>query len=163
MSLVAILLLAWAAMAAIMAGAWLLQRALRNAGWVDAVWTLGLGATGIAVALAAGPSGPQVAVLSTHRDVRSAAASLTGPPWRDRLSPLVHDGPRGPVVELHGGRTRYASIHRFKGLEARAVVLTDIEHLGTGRERDLFYIGATRATQRLVVLAHESLRPQLSA
>lgn len=63
MTLVTILLLAWAALAAIMAGAWVLQRALRNAGWVDAVWTLGLGATGIAVALAAGPSGPQVAVL----------------------------------------------------------------------------------------------------
>jgi steroid 5-alpha reductase family enzyme len=63
MSLVTILLLAWAALAAIMAGAWALQRALRNAGWVDAVWTLGLGLTGIAVALAAGPSGPQVALL----------------------------------------------------------------------------------------------------
>ena len=111
---------------------------------------------------AAGFTGPQVAVLSTHRDARSAAASLTEPPWRDRLCPLVHDGPRGPVVELHGGKTRYASVHRFKGLEARAVVLTDVESLETARERDLFYVGATRATRRLVVLAHAGVRPHLA-
>jgi len=41
------------------------------------------------------------------------------------------------------------------------VVLTDIERLSTPRERDLFYVGATRATQRLIVLAHESLRGKL--
>ena len=70
-------------------------------------------------------------------------------------------GPLGPVVELHSGRTCYASVHRFKGLEARAVVLTDVERLETDRERDLFYVGATRARQRLVVLAHESLRRRL--
>ena len=32
----------------------------------------------------------------------------------------------------------------------------------TPLERDLFYVGATRATQRLVVLAHESLRERLT-
>lgn len=63
MSLITICLLAWAAMAAIMAGAWALQRALRNAGWVDAIWTFGLGAVGIAAAFAAGPSGRTIAVL----------------------------------------------------------------------------------------------------
>lgn len=63
MSLIAICLLAWAALAVIMAGAWALQRALRNAGWVDAIWTLGLGAVGIATSLAAGPSGLTIAVL----------------------------------------------------------------------------------------------------
>ncbi len=112
---------------------------------------------------AAGFTGPQVAVLSTHRDALSAAASLTEPPWRDRLAPLVHDGPLGPIVEVHGNKTCYASVYRFKGLEARAVVLTDVEHLDTALERDLFYIGATRATQRLVVLAHDSLRGRLPA
>ena len=70
--------------------------------------------------------------------------------------------PRGPVVDLKSSKTSYASVHRFKGLEARAVVLTDIERLDTPRERDLFYVGATRATQRLIVLAHESLRERLT-
>jgi len=63
---------------------------------------------------------------------------------------------------LRSGMTKYASIYRFKGLEARAVVLTDIDRLETAHDRDLFYIGATRATQRLVVLAHEGLRPLLN-
>ena len=70
--------------------------------------------------------------------------------------------PRGPVTDLKTSKIRYASIHRFKGLEARAVVLTDIERLGSPLERDLFYVGATRATQRLIVLAHESLRSRLT-
>jgi hypothetical protein len=112
---------------------------------------------------AAGFTGPQVAVLSMHSDARCVAATLTGQPWRDRLAPLMHDGAAGPVVELHSSRTCYASVHRFKGLEARAVVLTDVEHLDRARDRDLFYIGATRATQRLVVLADERLRGRLPA
>ena len=65
------------------------------------------------------------------------------------------------MTDLKSGKTHFASIHRFKGLEAHAVVLTDIERLDSARERDLFYVGATRATQRLVVLANESLRGRL--
>jgi len=100
-------------------------------------------------------------VLSTRNDAACAAAGLTEPPWSDRVTPLVRETPRGPAVDLHSNRTRYASVYRFKGLEARAVVLTDIERLDTARERDLFYVGATRATQRLIVLANESLRGRL--
>ena len=33
-------------------------------------------------------------------------------------------------------------------------MLTDIDRLETENERDLFSIGATRATQRVAVLAH---------
>ncbi len=112
---------------------------------------------------AAGLTGPQVAVLSTRNDTACAAAQLTEQPWRDRLAPLVRDTPRGPVADLKSGKTMYASVHRFKGLEAHAVVLTDIERLDSPRERDLFYVGATRATLRLIVLAHRSLRARLLA
>ncbi len=108
-----------------------------------------------------GFTGPQVAVLSTRNDTACAAAGLTGQPWSDRLTPLVRDTPLGPVTDLHANKTRYATVHRFKGLEARAVVLTDIERLDSARERDLFYVGATRATQRLVVLASQALRGRL--
>jgi DNA helicase IV len=65
---------------------------------------------------------------------------------------VIVDGPAGT------GKTKYANIYRFKGLEARAVVLTDIDRLETEHDRDLFSIGATRATQWLVVLAQEGLR-----
>lgn len=107
---------------------------------------------------AAGFTGPQVAVLSMHRDDRAVASTVFDLPWKDRLEPLVSDGAQGGCVNLHTGRTHYSSIYRFKGLEARAVVLTDIDELSSDRDRSLVYVGATRATHRLVVLAHESLR-----
>jgi hypothetical protein len=110
----------------------------------------------------AGLTGPQVAVLSTRNDTACAAAGLTERSWQDRLTPLVKETPRGPVADLRSSKIRYASVHRFKGLEAHAVVLTDIERLETPRERDLFYVGATRATQRLIVLANEALRSRLT-
>ena len=43
------------------------------------------------------------------------------------------------------------SIHEFKGLEAPAVILTDVD-LSKEYHRDLLYVGASRATDRLVVL-----------
>ena len=93
--------------------------------------------------------------------VACAAAGFCGlaGPWRDRLAPLVPTGQHEP--DLRSGKTKYASIYRFKGLESRAVVLTDIDRLETAHERDLFYIGATRATQRLIVLAQEKLGGRL--
>jgi superfamily I DNA/RNA helicase len=132
-----------------------------------------------------GFTGPQVVVLSPHNDQACAAAGFCGMgaaagggasarggdedapsaddpapadrrAWRDRLAPLVPTGQHEP--DLRSGKTKYASIYRFKGLESRAVVLTDIDRLETAHERDLFYIGATRATQRLIVLAHDRLR-----
>jgi hypothetical protein len=106
----------------------------------------------------AGFRGPSVAILSPRGDAHCIASTLSDQPWCDRVVPLVHEGPNGPVPDLRSNKTRYASIHRFKGLEARAVVLTDFEKLEKARDRDLFYIGATRATQRLVVLANERLR-----
>ncbi len=40
-----------AALSAIMTGAWLIQRATGNSGWVDTAWTFGLGLVGIGAAL----------------------------------------------------------------------------------------------------------------
>lgn len=105
----------------------------------------------------AGFKGPQVAILSTRGDKRCIAQSLTSQPWCDRIAPLMRESAQGPVPDLRANKIRYASIHRFKGLEAHAVVLTDFERLKKAYDRNLFYIGATRATQRLVVLAHERL------
>ncbi|MCC6720550.1 MAG: DUF1295 domain-containing protein [Acetobacteraceae bacterium] len=49
-------------LSAVMAIAWWAQRRLRNAGWVDAFWTYGLGAAGVAVALAGGEGARRVIV-----------------------------------------------------------------------------------------------------
>jgi steroid 5-alpha reductase family enzyme len=41
-------------LAVVMAGAWVVQRATQNAGWVDVIWTFGTGAGGASAALAHG-------------------------------------------------------------------------------------------------------------
>jgi superfamily I DNA/RNA helicase len=129
----------------------------------------------------AGFSGPRVAILSTSGDERCAAAGLTEQPWRDRLDPLVRepddDGGEEEggdwlaacipsdldAVDLRSGKTKYCSIYRFKGLEAPAVVITDIEALDTAARRSLLYVGCTRALHRLVILAHKDVRGKLEA
>jgi steroid 5-alpha reductase family enzyme len=70
----------------VMAGAWALQRATGNSGWVDAVWSFGLGVAGLVLALT--PGGPTtrqivVAVLIAAWSIRLglhiAQRSSTGP------------------------------------------------------------------------------------
>ena len=127
-----------------------------------------------------GYQAPSIAVLSPHGNEHCAAAQLTEQPWRDRLTPLVREPGEEEeeevgdwlaacipsdldAVDLHSGKTRYSSIYRFKGLEAPAVVITDVEALGTPSERSLFYVGCTRALERLVILADARVRGLLEA
>jgi superfamily I DNA/RNA helicase len=51
------------------------------------------------------------------------------------------------------GQIPYCTIHAFKGLEAPAIVLTDIEAVEGPAMENLFYVAVTRATDRLIVLA----------
>jgi steroid 5-alpha reductase family enzyme len=51
-SAVAAFLIAEIALAAIMAGAWAVERATGRTGWIDAIWTFGVGATAAALAVA---------------------------------------------------------------------------------------------------------------
>ena len=67
------------------------------------------------------------------------------------------------AVDLRSVKTKYSSIYRFKGLEAPAVVITDIDELATPAQRSLLYVGCSRALHRLVILAHASVRGQLGA
>lgn len=87
----------------------------------------------------------EIVVLSRYR---SGAAAQCTDPW---LAPLLVDARRGgPVAK---GRVRYSTIHSFKGLEAPAVILTDVTPSGRGPYTDLFNVGVTRAQDWLSVLA----------
>lgn len=129
-----------------------------------------------------GFAGPRVAVLSPHGNEDCAAAQLTEQPWCDRLTPLVREpGDEAgeaeedgdwltscipsdlDAVNLHSRRITYSSIYRYKGLEAPAVVITDVEALDTSAQRSLLYVGCSRALHRLVILAHEKVREELEA
>ncbi len=88
----------------------------------------------------------ELVILSPYASERSAAGQALADPTADarltsRLGTSIDDATR----------IRWGSIHEFKGLEAPAVILTDVD-LSKGYHRDLLYVGASRATDRLVLI-----------
>ena len=51
-----------------------------------------------------------------------------------------------------GDLTSYASVHAFKGMENKVIILTDVVLDNLDFHRDLFYTGMTRATESVRVL-----------
>jgi len=100
----------------------------------------------------AGFSNEDVVVLSTRSDAASIAAQVRTHPWKGKLRPFGVPGQ---------GYIRYSSIHAFKGLEAPAVVVTDVDHISDPASMSLFYVAITRAVDRLVLLVHESVREEI--
>ena len=82
----------------------------------------------------------EITLLSLRTDQLSAATRLKQSGWRLR-----------PAWQ-HGEQTGYASIHAFKGLENKVIILTDMLLEGREFHRDLFYTGMTRATESVRVL-----------
>lgn len=88
------------AMSAVMAGAWLAQQRTGNSGWVDTIWTFGLGLVGFASALA-----PFQAVAA-----RQVVAALMIAAWAGRLglhiaqrSAGITDDPRYAEMAVRWG------------------------------------------------------------
>lgn len=109
--------------------------------------------------LAEGYRPSEIVVLSRRGDDNATAGTIDTQPWRDRLRPLAEAG---------STLTGYGSIYRFKGREAHAVVLCDIDPLSDWRDgtteddvRGLLYVGATRALSRVVIVAHDAWRSVL--
>lgn len=85
----------------------------------------------------------EIAVLSTRR--LQSAAAVCQDPW---LRPLLVESQTAVP-----GKVRYSTVHAFKGLEAPAVIVTDIDQPTTPGFEALLYVGLTRPTDRLSVLA----------
>lgn len=100
-----------------------------------------------------GYRGRDIVILST-RAQGSSAERITAPPWADRLRAMSR---------ASGGHTPYTTIHAFKGLEAPAIVVTDVSEISGPTAEALFYIAVTRATERLVMLLAESTRGSIVA
>lgn len=95
--------------------------------------------------------GQDIVILSPRADHAAAAAMVRGSPWQERLR---------PIARATGGYLRYGTIQAFKGLEAPAVVVTDIETIDTPRDRALLYVATTRPLQRLVIIARARVRDE---
>jgi hypothetical protein len=86
----------------------------------------------------------EILVLSPLR--RDSTAETTSHPWlRQVLRPA--DG-RAPQT----GQLRFSTVHSFKGLDAPAVIITDLDDATAPNFESLLYIGMTRATDRLIAL-----------
>lgn len=92
----------------------------------------------------------EIMILSMRNDEKSCAgAAMTGSVGIKMA----------PIRQVQDGQTiPFASIHAFKGLEAPAVIITDIDHLDDENARALLYVGMSRARIRLFLLMHESCR-----
>jgi nuclease-like protein/AAA domain-containing protein len=99
---------------------------------------------------AEGFRGSDITILSP-RAQGACASTVRHPAWKDRLRPLSIDASSG---------ISYGSIHAFKGLESRAIVVTDIDRIGDPASQALFYVATTRALHRLIILAHEAVREE---
>nr|WP_294512223.1 DUF1295 domain-containing protein [uncultured Rhodopila sp.] len=102
-------------LSAIMAGAWALQRATGNSGWVDVVWSFGLGIAGLVLALVPGIESP-----STRQVVVAVLIAL----WSLRLGLYIAQR------STHGPEdARYAALRREWGpqFEQRLFVFLQIQ------------------------------------
>lgn len=91
----------------------------------------------------------EIVILSPY-SARSTAATTEDPWLRQILKPVNGSFARP-------GQTQFSSIHAFKGLEAPAIVVTDLDEGAAADNFDsVLYVGLTRATDRLIALIEKS-------
>ena len=99
----------------------------------------------------AGFAGNDIIVLSPLVE-NACSTKIATAPWKSRLSPYE------TAAKSHIG---YSSIYAFKGLEAPCVIITDIARIAEPYAQSLFYTGATRALNRLIILCQESVKTEV--
>lgn len=67
-----------------------------------------------------------------------------------------------PLPAQRAGVSSYGTVAAFKGLEAPAIILTDIHEVATPAAQRLFYVGVSRATDHLRVLARDGLQASIA-
>lgn len=86
----------------------------------------------------------EIVVLSPLRF--GSTAETTTDTWLRQILRPADGGASRP------GQLRYSTIHAFKGLDAPAVIVTDLDETNAPNFEALLYIGMTRATDRLFAL-----------
>lgn len=91
----------------------------------------------------------EIIVVSLRAPSQSCAATLMNQgnlPFSLCEMITARDGQHGSIL--------FTSIHRFKGLEAPAIILTDLEKMDDEQSKSLLYVGMSRARIQLVLLMH---------
>jgi superfamily I DNA/RNA helicase len=94
----------------------------------------------------------QITILSP----RAYEQSLVGTIDSARLPRQIVDVSKADTLD--GSRIRFSTIAGFKGLEADAILLVDIEDMTSPDQLALLYTGATRATSLLGLVMDERCR-----
>ncbi|MSP92556.1 MAG: DUF2075 domain-containing protein [Myxococcales bacterium] len=86
---------------------------------------------------------------------------LTGRnPGRSRVAELDHElAPIRLTLTDEPGAVRLRSIHAFKGMEAPVIILCELDGIDSERRRRLHHVGASRATNLLVVMGDAIVEP----
>ena len=100
-----------------------------------------------------GISPREIVVLSPKPRAESAVAE--GLP--DGVPATIWDRDSGKPRPDNG--VEFATVDAFKGAEATAVVVTDIDDLATARSRTVIYVAASRATTLLSLCLHHGVGP----
>ncbi|WP_082099274.1 nuclease-related domain-containing DEAD/DEAH box helicase [Demequina iriomotensis] len=79
-----------------------------------------------------------------------STAATTTDPWLRNVLVQADDG------TAKRGKIRFSSIQAFKGLEAPAIVVTDLDRRNVPNFESVLYVGLTRATDRLYGVIEET-------
>ncbi len=91
----------------------------------------------------------EITLLSFRADHTSAA------------SQLIAGGYKLRAAWQDGDFTSYATVHAFKGMENKIIILTDVVLDEQDFHRDLFYTGLTRATESVRILCDKNSQEML--
>lgn len=94
----------------------------------------------------------EIVVLSTKSDATSFCSRAKKLGVKYKLRPIRENRDPDDIS--------YTSIYSFKGMEAAAVILTDIEDLSGDKNQALLYVGISRARVALVMLMKDICRSQ---
>lgn len=89
----------------------------------------------------------EIVILSMRKNSEAAASRVVANKWEQRLKPLE---------QAAKGDIGYGTIRSFKGLEAPAVILTDIDKVRDDESASVLYVGLTRALHRLSILLNKT-------
>ncbi|WP_167545667.1 nuclease-related domain-containing DEAD/DEAH box helicase [Amycolatopsis rubida] len=95
-----------------------------------------------------------------HDEIVILSAKADGVAARSRDVPLSQWV--APVGSTTLRRARYCTVHAFKGLDAPAVIVTDVENLQGRAAQDLLYIAMTRSTGALCLLVNRNAGPAVA-
>jgi superfamily I DNA/RNA helicase len=94
-----------------------------------------------------------IVVLSTRRLSVSGALGADSSGSFDLVDVTENDS-----LKLQSKQVAFSTVHAFKGMEATAIIVCDIESVSTDEAKSIVYVAMSRAKSHLAVFANNKLR-----